>query len=53
MWLRGTPDEAKACLKAVGGVRWTMTKEEKAATAKRKKAMVADRGGPTPRYITE
>jgi putative SOS response-associated peptidase YedK len=36
LWLRGTPDEAKACLKTVEGVRWTMTKEEKAAKAARR-----------------
>ena len=35
MWLRGTPDEAKTCLKTVEDVRWTMTKEERAATTKR------------------
>jgi hypothetical protein len=45
MWLRGTPDEAKACLKTVEGVRWTMTKEEMAATMKRKKAAVSDPTG--------
>jgi putative SOS response-associated peptidase YedK len=45
MWLCGTPDEAKACLKTVEGVRWTMTKEERAATDKRKKAAVSDPTG--------
>ena len=34
-WLgeTGTPAEAKACLKTVEGVRWTMAKEERAAGA--------------------
>jgi len=41
----GAGDEAKACLKTVEGVRWTMTKEEKAATTKRKKATVTDLTG--------
>jgi putative SOS response-associated peptidase YedK len=45
LWLRGTPDEAKVCLKTMEGVRWTMTKEEKAATTKRKKATVTDPTG--------
>ena len=45
MWLRGTPDEAKACLKTVEGVRWTMTKEEKAANTKRQKPTVSDPTG--------
>jgi putative SOS response-associated peptidase YedK len=45
MWLRGTPDEAKACLKTVEGVRWTMTKEEKAATMKRNKPTISDPTG--------
>jgi len=45
LWLRSTPDEAKACLKTVEGVRWTMTKEEKTATTKRKKATVSDPAG--------
>jgi putative SOS response-associated peptidase YedK len=45
MWLRGTLDEAKTCLRTVEGVRWTMTKEEKAATTKRKKATASDPTG--------
>ncbi|HXS05647.1 MAG TPA: SOS response-associated peptidase family protein [Rhizomicrobium sp.] len=46
-WLgeTGTTDDAKACLKTVEGVRWTMAKEEKAATAKRKKPTVSDPEG--------
>jgi hypothetical protein len=44
-WLRGTPDEAKACLRTMEGVRWTMTKEERTAKAQRRKAIVADPTG--------
>jgi putative SOS response-associated peptidase YedK len=35
-WLgeTGTPDDAKGCLKTVEGVKWTMTKEERAATSR-------------------
>jgi putative SOS response-associated peptidase YedK len=46
-WLgeSGTPEEAKACLKIVEGVRWTMTKEERAARTKRGKPTVSDPGG--------
>ena len=35
----------KACLKTVEGVRWTMTKEERAQKAKRQKPTVSDPGG--------
>ena len=45
MWLHGTPDEAKACLKTVEGVRWAMTKEERAATTKRRKPTISDPTG--------
>jgi putative SOS response-associated peptidase YedK len=38
-------DEIKACLKTVEGVRWTMTKEERAAAVKRRKPTVSDPGG--------
>jgi putative SOS response-associated peptidase YedK len=48
-WLgeNGAPaEEAKACLKTVEGIRWTMTKEERAAsTAKRAKPTVSDPTG--------
>jgi putative SOS response-associated peptidase YedK len=46
-WLgeTGTPDDAKACLRTVEGVRWTMTKEERSATIKRQKPTVSDPGG--------
>jgi putative SOS response-associated peptidase YedK len=44
-WLgeSGTQAQAKACLKTVEGVRWTMAKEERAA--KRGKPTVSDPGG--------
>lgn len=45
LWLRGTPDEAKACLKTQEGVRWTMSKEEKAAKAARRPPTVSDPTG--------
>jgi len=38
-----SPDEVKACLKTVEGVRWTMTREER--TAKRARPMVSDPTG--------
>ena len=38
-------DRVKACLKTVEGVRWTMTKEERQATAKRGKPTVSDPTG--------
>jgi putative SOS response-associated peptidase YedK len=40
-----TPDAAKACLKTVENVRWTMTREERAKTAKRAKPTVSDPPG--------
>jgi len=40
-----SPDEAKACLRTVDDVKWTMTKEERAAKAKRAKPTVRDPGG--------
>jgi hypothetical protein len=47
MWVGeiGTPDDAKGCLKTVESVKWTMTKDERAATAKRGKPTVSDPGG--------
>jgi putative SOS response-associated peptidase YedK len=39
------PEEVKACLKTVEGVRWTMTREERAKTARRAKPMVSDPTG--------
>lgn len=47
-WLGEEPapsDVVKACLKTVEGVKWTMTKEERAATTKRSKPTVRDPGG--------
>jgi putative SOS response-associated peptidase YedK len=41
-----SPAEAKVCLKTVEGLRWTMTKEEKAASkSKRTKPTVSDPKG--------
>ncbi len=40
-----SPDAAKACLKTVEGVKWTMTKEERAAKSPRAKPTVRDPGG--------
>jgi putative SOS response-associated peptidase YedK len=40
-----SPEEVKACLKTVEGVRWTMTKEERATKAKRQRPTVSDPGG--------
>src|SRR3569833_1203792 len=44
-WLTGSPDEAKACLKTMEDVRWTMTREERAKSVKRGKPMVSDPAG--------
>jgi putative SOS response-associated peptidase YedK len=40
-----TPEDAKACLKTVDDVRWTMTREQRAKTAKRAKPTVSDPPG--------
>src|ERR1700744_3925052 len=42
-----TPDQAKACLRTVEGIKWTMSKEERAASKKEKrtKPTVSDPGG--------
>lgn len=40
-----TVEEAKACLKTVEDARWTMTREERAKTAKRAKPTVSDPPG--------
>ena len=47
IWLgeTGTPADAKACLKTAEGVRWTMTKEERAATTRRRKPTLSDPEG--------
>jgi putative SOS response-associated peptidase YedK len=47
-WLGEKPaslDDVKACLKTVEGVSWTMTREERAKTAKRGKPMTSDPTG--------
>ena len=44
-WLTGSPDEAKACLKTMEDVRWTMTRQERAKSTKRAKPMVSDPAG--------
>jgi putative SOS response-associated peptidase YedK len=41
-----TPDDAKACLRTVEGIKWTMTREERAASkSKRSKPTISDPGG--------
>jgi putative SOS response-associated peptidase YedK len=40
-----SPAEAKACLKTVDDVRWTMTREERARSARRGKPTVSDPAG--------
>jgi putative SOS response-associated peptidase YedK len=48
MWLGeggNDPDAAKAACKTTEGVRWTMTKEERAAQPRRRKPTVSDPGG--------
>ena len=47
-WLGENPanlDEVKACLRTVEGVRWTMTREERAKTARRGKPTVSGPAG--------
>jgi len=39
------PDSVKACLKTVEGVRWTMTREERAGSTKRSRPTVSDPAG--------
>ena len=38
-------DAVKACLKSVEGMRWTMSKEERTAKAKRGRPTVSDPSG--------
>jgi len=48
LWLGekfASPPEVKACLKTVEGVRWTMSREERAKTARRGKPTVSDPTG--------
>jgi putative SOS response-associated peptidase YedK len=40
-----SPAAIKACLKTVDGARWTMTREERAKTATRRKPVVSDPAG--------
>jgi putative SOS response-associated peptidase YedK len=44
-WLEGDAAAAKACLRPMNGVRWTMRPEERAATRRRARPVVADPGG--------
>jgi len=47
-WLgesNATSEEAKPCLRTVEGIKWTMTKEERAAKSKRGRPTVRDPGG--------
>jgi putative SOS response-associated peptidase YedK len=44
-WLTGSPGKAKACLKNLEDVRWTMSREERAKSTKRGKPMVSDPAG--------
>jgi hypothetical protein len=41
----GTPDDTKACLRTVEDIKWTITKEEKAAKKARSKPTISDPGG--------
>jgi putative SOS response-associated peptidase YedK len=48
IWLgetQASPEDVKACLKTAQGVDWTMTREERAKTAKRGKPAVSDPTG--------
>jgi putative SOS response-associated peptidase YedK len=40
-----TPAEIKACLKTVGGARWTMSREERARSTRRARPTVSDPAG--------
>jgi putative SOS response-associated peptidase YedK len=40
-----TPEAAKACLRTVNDIRWTMTREERARSARRARPTVAEPGG--------
>jgi len=44
-WLEGAPEQAKACLRTVEDVRWTMTREERTRSATRSKPVVSDPAG--------
>jgi putative SOS response-associated peptidase YedK len=44
-WLEGSPEQAKACLRTVEDVRWTLTREERTRSATRAKPVVSDPAG--------
>jgi putative SOS response-associated peptidase YedK len=44
-WLSGSPGAAKTCLKTVEDLRWTMTRETRAKSAKRAKPTISDPAG--------
>lgn len=44
-WLGGSPADAKACLRTMEDRRWTMTREQRARTAKRAKPVLSDPAG--------
>ena len=45
VWLDEEAGDAKACLRTVEDARWTMTREERAASARRTRPFVSDPGG--------
>lgn len=45
VWLGEEPGDAKACLKTVEDVAWTMTPEERARSARRAKPVISDPAG--------
>jgi putative SOS response-associated peptidase YedK len=48
LWLgqeSATPEAVKACLQTTEDVRWTMTREERAASSRRARPAVSDPGG--------
>lgn len=45
VWLGETPGDARACLRTVDDVHWTMTREERVASGRRARPAVSDPGG--------
>ena len=45
VWLGEKPGDAKACLRTVDDVRWTMSREERAASVRRARPAISDPGG--------
>lgn len=45
VWLGEVAGDAKACLRTTEDVRWTMTREERAASGRRARPTVSDPGG--------